>query len=191
MAVNKQNVAVEGSSGRFGKNMVFRQRGGVTIVSKNPVLKDDYVPTEDQMAQRFAFMEAVMYAKGAIKNPTLKAAYQAKAKPNQSAFNVAFKDYTTAPILHSINYSNYTGAIGGTISCRITDVLAVVAVKVSLYATDGELIEEGMAVQSEFKLDWVYTATVAHTPVLGTHIVVTMTDTPANVYIKEVVIGVG
>jgi len=191
MAVNKQNIVIEGSSGKFGNNLVFRQRDGVTILSKNPVMREDYVPTEDQVNQRFVFMEAVWYAKSAIANPELKAEYKAKAKPNQSAYNVAFKDFTTAPILHKVNYSLYAGAIGDTLTCRITDLMAVVTVKVSLYDTDGVLIEEGMAVQSDLKLDWVYTATVAHTPVLGTRIVVTMTDTPANVYMREVVIGVG
>lgn len=188
MAVNKQNVVVEGSSGKIGKTLVFRQRGGVTIMSKNPVLREDYVPTEDQVTQRFLFMEAAWYAKGAISNPVLKAEYKAKAKPNQSAYNIAFKDYTTAPILHSVNYSAYTGAIGTKISCRITDVLAVVSVKVTLREDDGTLIEEGMAVQSDLKLDWVYTATVAHTPIAGTKIFVEMIDTPGNIYEKEVTI---
>lgn len=189
MAVNKRNIVIEGSSGKLGKTLVFRQRGGITILSAPPVLKDDYVPSEDQVAQRFLFMEAAWYAKGAIENSALKKEYQAKAKPNQSAYNIAFKDYTTAPILHSVNYSDYTGAIGGKISCRITDVLAVKAVKISLYDSTGELIEQGMAVQSDFQLDWIYTATVAHTPIVGTNIVIEMTDTPANVYKKEVMIA--
>jgi len=101
---------------------------------------------------------------------------------------VAFKDYTTAPVLHSINYASYTGAIGSTLTCRITDVLAVVNVKVSLIDSDGVLIEEGMAVQSAMMLDWVYTATVAHTPIAGTVVKVEMTDTPGNVYVVEQVI---
>lgn len=190
MAINKQNIIVEGSNGKIGRNLVFRQKGGTTVMPRRSVLNPDYVASEKQINQRFTFMEAAWYAKNAIENPVLKAEYKAKAKPNQTAYNVAFKDFVTAPILHSVNYSAYTGAIGSKISFRITDVLAVVSVKVGLFDTGGVLIEEGMAVQSALKLDWIYTATVAHTPVIGTHIVVTMTDTPANVYTKEVVIGV-
>lgn len=189
MAVNKQNVVVEGASGKLGKTLVFRQKGGVTVMAVPPKKNQFYVPTVEQIDQRFKFTEASFYAKNAILDPILKAAYLAKAKANQSAYNVAFKDFTTAPILHSINYSNYTGAIGDTLSCRITDILSVLSVKVSLYDTDGVFIEEGMAIQSDLKLDWVYTATVVHTPVLGTKIVVTMTDTPGNVYVRDEVIG--
>ncbi len=190
MAVNKQNVVVDGSSGKFGKNLVFRQRAGVTMLSKNPVFRDDYAPTDKQIKQRFKFIEATWYASNAVADPELKERYQAKAKANQSAYNVAFKDYTTAPVLHFVDMENYDGAVGGTITCRITDVLAVVSVKVSLVDNNGELIEEGMAVQSAIKLDWVYTATVAHTPVAGNTIVVKMTDTPGNVYKVEELIRV-
>lgn len=184
MAVNKNNPAVEGASGRFGRTMVFRQKGLLTVMAARPASKDR-LPSSDQMRQRFLFTEASAYAMDVINNAASKAAYKAKAKGNQTAYNVAFKDFLTSPVLHLADRSKYTGAVGDTITCRITDVMAVVNVKVSLYDTDDTLIEEGMAVQSSLKLDWVYTATVAHTPVAGTRMVVQMTDTPQNVYSKE------
>ncbi|RWU10571.1 hypothetical protein [Pedobacter chitinilyticus] len=187
MAISKNNPIVDGASGRFGNNLVFRKRGNRTVMAVRPSVSER-VPTEDQMTQRFLFMEASFYAKSVLENPVLKAAYQAKAKEGQSAYNVAFKDYLTAPILHKLDWSKYTGELGSTLTGRITDVLAVTTVKMSLFDVNDVLIEEGLAVQSELKLDWVYTATVAHTPVVGTRILVQMTDTPGNVYVEEVVI---
>jgi len=188
MAISKNNPIVDGASGRFGNNLVFRKRGNVTVLAVRPSVSDR-VPSEQQMAQRFLFAEASFYARGVLSDPLLKAEYQAKAKGGQSAYNVAFKDFLTAPVLHQVDWSNYTGAIGSVLTCRITDVLAVVTVKVSLFDANGVLVEEGLAIQSSLKLDWVYTATVAHTPVTGTRIMVQMTDTPGNVYSEEVVIG--
>ncbi|WP_410221255.1 hypothetical protein [Pedobacter sp.] len=184
MAVNKNNPVVEGASGRFGRTMVFRQKGALTVMAVRPK-PTNKLPTQEQMRQRFLFAEASAYAMDAINDPVTKEAYLAKAKGNQTAYNVAFKDFLTPPVLHLVDWSKYTGAIGDTITCRITDIMAVVSVKVSLYGTNDELIEEGMAVQSSLKLDWVYTATTAHAPVAGTRMVVQMTDTPQNVYTQE------
>lgn len=187
MAVNKNNPVIEGASGKFGRTMVFRQRGNVTVMAVRPK-PTTKLPTQNQMKQRFLFAEASSYAMSVISDPITKAAYQAKAKANQTAYNVAFRDFLTPPVLHLADWSKYTGAIGDTITCRITDIMAVLSVKVSLYDTNDTLIEEGMAIQNTLKLDWVYTATVAHTPVAGTRMVVEMTDTPQNVYTEETVI---
>ena len=185
MAVNRNNPVVDGASGRFGNTLVFRRRGNLTIMATRPK-PSGKAPTENQMNRRFSFMEASSYAVSAIADPLVKLEYQAKAKGNQSAYNVAFKDFLTAPILHQVDWSKYNGAIGDLITARITDVMAVVTVKISLFDAAGVLIEEGPAVQSTLKLDWVYTATVAHTPVIGTRVLVEMTDTPLNVYREEV-----
>jgi len=186
MAVNKNNPAVIGASGRFGPTMVFRQKGKLTIMANRPT-PTEIEPTAKQMNVRFSFMEASAYAVSAIADTPLKAAYQAKAKGNQTAYNVAFKDFLTAPILHKVDTSKYKGAVGDPILCRITDVLAVVAVKLTLYDRDGILVEEGMAVQGSLILDWVYKATVAQSAPLGL-IVIQMTDVPNNVYTEEYVV---
>jgi hypothetical protein len=188
MAISNNNPLVDGASGKFGNNLVFRQRGKTTILSARP-RPSTQAPTDKQMNQRFLFTEASAYAKSANADPLVKAAYFEKAKGNQTAYNVAFKDFLTAPVLHKVETSTYSGAVGDKITCRITDVMAVTEVKLSLYDASGTLIEEGLAVQSSLKLDWVYTATVAHTPILGTRILVQMTDTPANVYTEEFAIS--
>ncbi|MFI2744611.1 hypothetical protein ACG2LH_17890 [Zhouia sp. PK063] len=189
MAVNKNNVVMHGASGKLGNNVVFRQRGGVTIVSKTPFRSSGYIPTANQQEQQIKFTEAAFYAKSAMLDPSLKNAYANKAKGNQSAYNVAVKDYLTAPLLASANFSSYTGEIGSTITLAISDVLAVVTVKIALYTSDGALVEEGMAVQDAVNaMFWVYTATAENTPISGMVLMAYLTSTPGNVYEHELVI---
>ena len=185
MAISKNNPIVDGASGKFGNNLVFRRLGKATILAARPKATT-VAPTEQQMINRFAFTEASAYAKDAIADPTVKAAYKEKAKGNQSAYNVAFKDFMTAPVLHQVNWKDFSGAVGDRITLRITDVMAVLSVRVSLYAPDGSLIESGAAVQAALKLDWVYTVTVGYSPISGMRMLVEMMDTPLNSYSEEV-----
>lgn len=184
MAKNITNTMVEGTSGKFGNSVVYRQRGGITFLSKLPTRNPEKRPTDKQIAQQFRFMEASAYAKEAIEDTVLKEAYQEKARGNQTAYNVAFKDYLTAPQLHEVVTENYTGQPGSVISMKITDVLQVTHVKVLLEKTDGTLIEEGDAViNSKLKIEWNYTATVVNDAVSETIIKVQMTSTPGNIYL--------
>ena len=96
MAIVKSNLFTEGLSGSVGKQIVFRQRGGDTVVSKSPVFLERE-PSEAQKAQQIRFQQAVIYGKAAIAVPATKEAYDAEAKRGQSAFNVAFADFLSAP----------------------------------------------------------------------------------------------
>lgn len=187
MAVSKNNVVMEGVSGLIGNKIVFRQRGDATYVSRRPK-KSTKPPTEAQLNQRYLFMEATLYAKGAIQNPELKAAYQAKCKGNQSAYNKAFEDFLVAPILHLLDLSKYNGQPGSTISARITDVLAVVTVEITIIKPDGTVVEQGMAVQGAIALDWTYTATAENDELSLSTVLVTMVSTPGNSYTEEFIV---
>lgn len=88
----KNNSIMRGISGALGKELIFRQRAGQTIVSLPPAPRAD-APTEKQMAVRDRFRKAVRYARAVIADPTLKAIYQARAKPGSSAFNTAITEY--------------------------------------------------------------------------------------------------
>ncbi|SFU54297.1 hypothetical protein SAMN05216480_106168 [Pustulibacterium marinum] len=180
MAINKDNIIVEGASGKFGKKLVFRQRGVLTIMSKAPK-KTTKAPTTAQIEQRELFGEASIYAKSVIANPELKAIYQAKATGNQSAYNVAFKDYLTAPTCE-FELSGYTGAIGDIIKLKIKDVIEVTNAVVSMYDAEGVLLEEGNAIQQDNLLWWNYTTTTENASLPGTRIVVKLTSFPGNVY---------
>ncbi len=60
MAVVKNNLVVDGLSGKLGKNIVFRQRNGQTIVSSSPV--HSQTKTEKQENHRVRFTKAVRFA---------------------------------------------------------------------------------------------------------------------------------
>ncbi len=70
MATTKNNVIVKGASGKFGRQIVFSQRAGKTIMSKPPLRTAP--PTTKQKEQQTKFARAAAYAKNALLDPTLK-----------------------------------------------------------------------------------------------------------------------
>lgn len=77
-------------TGTFGKQLVFRNRGGKTFVSKYPDMSK-VVPSEAQLEYKSLFREAVHYAQSIIRDPKKKAAY--KVKKGATVYNTAIKDY--------------------------------------------------------------------------------------------------
>lgn len=100
----KNNDLVKGSSGRFGDQLIYRQRGGKTIIARRP-RKKIRPDSARQLTVRELFAEAVLYAKSAIADEVKKAAYQAKASGNQTAFILAFSDFYKAPEIRKYNVS--------------------------------------------------------------------------------------
>ena len=95
MAISEHNVITKGATGTFGKQIVFRQRNGKTVMC-NPPCK--YPPkTATQIANQERFKRANNFAKAAVKDPEKKAYYQSIAKPHQTAFNAAFQDAYNKP----------------------------------------------------------------------------------------------
>lgn len=81
---------MKGAQGKFGKEVVFRQRNGKTVMCKVP---KPYPPkTATQVANQERFAKANAFAKAAIADPVKKAQYQKRANLGQSAYNVAFAD---------------------------------------------------------------------------------------------------
>ena len=109
MATTKNNVIVKGASGKFGRQIVFSQRAGKTIMSKPPVRTAP--PTTKQKEQQAKFARAAAYAKNALLDPSLKADYTAEAKKRQdvSAYNMAMTDYLRPPVITNVDHSAYTG----------------------------------------------------------------------------------
>ncbi|SIN70734.1 hypothetical protein [Chitinophaga niabensis] len=95
MAVSEHNVITRGATGTFGKQIVFRQRNGKTVMCKPPC---KYPPkTATQVANQERFKRANNFAKAAVKDPERKAYYKSIAKPHQTAFNAAFQDAYNKP----------------------------------------------------------------------------------------------
>jgi hypothetical protein len=91
MATVANNVLLREARGTFGKQVVFRQRNGKTVMCNMP---RPYPPkTAKQLANQERFARANAFAKAVIADPVRKAEYQARAtKPGVSAYHVAFQE---------------------------------------------------------------------------------------------------
>jgi hypothetical protein len=180
MAQTKDNLVVDGMSGKLGKHLVFRNIGGDTFVAKAPRVTEKE-PTSAQLAHQDRFQKAVLYGQSVVADPQLKKEYQAAAKPRQSAFNVATADFMHAPDILEIDISEYNGQPGQHIKFKVTDDFKVKMATVLIQNPDGSVVEEGSAIQIANTADWVYTTRTTNTTVLGDKITITATDNPANV----------
>jgi hypothetical protein len=184
MAKVAGNIVLHGASGMLGDQIVIRQRSGHIILAQAPA-ESTKEPTEAQATQRQRFQQAVLYGKQVVDNPAQKSDYEAKAKPLQTAFNVAVGDFLHAPDIDEIDVTQYYGVIGNTIRVRVTDDFEVKQVTVAIHNGDGSLVEQGEAVHQENSLDWIYTATAENTETAGDRIEIRATDRPGNVAEEE------
>jgi hypothetical protein len=137
--------------------------------------------TEEQKEHQRLFQRAVLYGKAAIADAGVKAGYQQKAKPGQSAFNVAVADFFNAPVIDRVDLSNYTGRVGDTIQIRAYDDFAVKEVRVRITNADGTPVEEGVAQTDAIGYEWTYVATQTNESLAGDRIEIFVSDTPGNV----------
>ena len=158
MATTKNNVIVKGASGKFGRQIVFSQRAGKTIMSKPPLRTAP--PTTKQKEQQQKFARAATYAKNALLDPTLKEAYTTEAKKRQdvSPYNMAMTDYLRPPQITNVDHSAYTGdASGEKIIIEAADAFKITTMKVKITAANSSTLEEGNATLVNGK--WQYTTT--------------------------------
>lgn len=188
MAIVKSNIVMEGLSGKLGDQIIFSQRGGKTVVAVKAV-QPEGVPTEGQVRQRRKFGQANRYAKQAMQNAPLKEAYEHRAKNGQNAFNVAMADYLNEPIIGDLEVGTYTGVKDSPISITVTDDYLVAGVEVVLYATNGNVLEQGDAELDENGVDWVYTTQKNNGALKGSKLVVRASDLPGNRTEREFVLG--
>ena len=177
-----ENFATEGLSGTY-KQVVFSQRAGETIVGKRPG-KRKTIPAVQQ-AINAMFKNAVIYAKSILADASVKAAYKAKAKPGQSAFNRAIADFFKPPEIAEIDSSDYSGHVGNKLIATVTDDFKVVSVKVRIEKQGGGLIEDGAASLLPDGLNWMYVSTVENGNVTGTTVNFIATDLPGHSIVKS------
>ena len=179
MARQKNNIIMRSTRGMVGGQIVFKRRAGKGYVSAAPEVNENRVPTTGQQTVQSKFATSVAYAKIAINDPAVKAAYKAVALRNQSAFNVAFQDAQYAPRVVAVITDGYIGNVGNVIIARATDDFKVTTVKVAIRDSNDVLIEEGPATPSSEGL-WTYTVTQNNASLTGTKIKVTAFDMPEN-----------
>lgn len=107
MAIIKNNVLLEGSSGMFGKSIVFKQVRGKTVVCNRPAKPS--TESNQQKENRDRFRKASAWAKNVLVDPDKKVYYQKKAKklklPN--AYTAAIADYMRcAKVTHVNQYDD-------------------------------------------------------------------------------------
>ena len=179
---NANNSVITGKlRGILGKELVYRDWDGKTVVAKAPK-KRVGIATAAQLLLQERFLMATKYAKTVMEkeNQGMQDAYAAALKPRQNVYSRAIGDFMSAPVVKSIGSNKYTGAIGTTIIIRAVDDYRVTGVEVEIYAASGALLERGNAVQQTNGLDWTYTATQTNNLLAGSKINAIATDVPGN-----------
>lgn len=191
MAKSRDNIVMQGASGTVGKMLVFRQRGDQTVIARRPKKgANAKPPTTKQLEVQSRFMDASLYARTAIQDPDLKAAYQAKANINQTAYNVAFKDFFTAPVIRRWDDSAYKGNAMDQITFMVKDVMAVVSIEVKILDQNDTVIETGLAEDMDgIGVSWMYQVKEDNPGFLQAKYLVTLTDTPGHQYAYELKYG--
>lgn len=179
MSKTKDNVITRNYRGKFGDQVVFRNRYGESIMAKPPK-PITIPPTEAQLGIRKMFLKAVMYAKSIHTNPVLKAKYTEKAVNGKTVFTLAIADFMKPPVIDKIDTSGYKGAIGDKIIVDATDRFEVKEVNVKITSATGDLIEEGICTKDAMNLNWVYTATVDQAVLTDVTITATAVDNPGH-----------
>ena len=178
MAQVKNNFSIEGISGKIGKQIVFRQVNGKTIIAARPHRNPTTHPTLISQNNRFRLASA--YAKKALADPVLKEEYTAEAKKRGiiNPYNMAVSDYMKKPEISQVNTSAYTGKrIKEPINIEVTDNFKVIAVKVTIIC-QSSIIEEGYATFSTNI--WQYYTTTLNPYPADTKIVITASDRAQN-----------
>jgi hypothetical protein len=176
MAKSNNNIVMYGASGQLGNQIVFRKgRGGQMIISAMPTTGRNFNPA--QQAHHEAFRNAIAYAKSA-KDEMI---YITKAQgTTMTAFNAAVADWFNKPEVLEIDITSWTGDPGQTIRVKAQDDTQVVKVHVQIMDVDGNIFEEGDAVQAD-GLWWDYaTTSLVDRPVAANVVKATAHDLPGN-----------
>ncbi|MES2004947.1 MAG: hypothetical protein V4450_10530 [Bacteroidota bacterium] len=187
MAHANNSIITGKFKGSLGKQLVFRDWQGKTIVAKSPKSRTGD-PTAAQAEIQDKFLVASRYAKSVSNSTdqTLAEAYASALRPRQNVYSRALEDFMSPPVVSLINTRNYTGAAGEKIVARAIDDFRVTGVRVEIYAAGGTLLEAGDAEQNMNGIDWTYTATQANNLIAGSKIKAIATDVPENEGTMEV-----
>lgn len=182
------NLLLKESSGSMGKIMTITKKKSGTIQLGKHRGANSTPATEKQLGVQSKFKMAIVYGRAMLNDPALKAQYEAAARKDQSAFNVAVRDAFKAPEISNIDTDLYTGEVGSMITVRAIDDFKVAGVRVKITTAAGVVVEQGDAVIQSNGLDWLYTATTLNDDVQGSVVRASAKDLPANETVAEVVI---
>lgn len=187
---NADNSLVTGKfRGSLGKQLVFRDWEGKTVVAKSPK-KRTGASSLAQEGVKEKFFVASRYGKAVTTSPdtSLADAYAASLRPRQNVYSRAMEDFLSPPDVQNIDTRNYSGAVSDKIVVRALDDFRVTGVRVEIYAADSSLLESGNAVQQINGIDWAYTATQANNLLAGSTVKAIAFDVPGNEGMLEVIL---
>jgi hypothetical protein len=90
MAKSRSNVITHGFSGKLGNQIVLKNYGSITVISKMPVFIKPW--SEKQKECRRNFGMAAREAARLSKEPEIRERYIGKLKPRQSILNLVLKE---------------------------------------------------------------------------------------------------
>ncbi|MEK6481230.1 hypothetical protein WJR50_27050 [Catalinimonas sp. 4WD22] len=183
MAQVKNNIITDGLSGSIGRQIVFRQLGGKTIVSAMPNMPEER--SEAQKKQSARFREAVKYAQHVLDDPALLATYAVKTQSNKSPYCQAIADYLNLPVIVAVKLDAFEKKAGNRLWIQATDDHLITKVHCLFCEADGSLLEQGLADLDEYENEWVYTLKYTHTHHQELRLVVRITDLPGNSIVRE------
>ena len=184
------NNLVRGARGKFRKEFVFKKKGEDTHLTGMPLRDKNRKPKDSEMVVREKFISARYYAEAAMADPVLKAFYTSKVSPNNTAFNVAFRDFQTQPSIRVIEAFDYTGAVGSEIAvAAYAEGSKVTDVTVRIFSATGVLIEEGQAVFVGMRgAKYYYSATQNNPALPGCKITAIVKSLPGNTGTKDLIL---
>jgi hypothetical protein len=147
MARIHKNPIVQGISGKFGGQVVFRHlRDGRTILCSVPDFSRR-VLSKGQKAHHTKFKEGAAYAKSAARTEPVYA--QLAAGTMKTAYNVALADFFHPPVIHSVE------RVDSALRIRVSDDVRVKSVLVTVFDKGGNVLESGKATEAEREY-WTY-----------------------------------
>ena len=155
MATSSSNVLTRGYSGKFAGQMIFRNYGGISVMSK----VHDYrrkVWSKAQEDGRRRFRLAVRWAKVQLMDEKKLRYYRKRAKGTQTATNVAIADYMKNLRLSGVDCNNYHGTAGDIIRMTLKKQYGASRVRVYILGPRGVTIETGEAGTTDNGTTWNY-----------------------------------
>src|SRR5688500_3715272 len=110
MAHAKNSTITGKFKGSLGKELVFREWEGKTIVAKSPKARSGD-PTIAQAAAQEKFLIASRYGKAITKSldQSLAQGYASALRPRQNVYARAMEDFLASPVVKFIDTRNYKG----------------------------------------------------------------------------------
>jgi hypothetical protein len=179
MSSTTENYLTKNYRGKFGNQMVYRNRGGVSILAKPPK-KSTKEPSAAQAEIRRKFKLASRWAKLALQDPEKLALYASKATGMLTPYVVAMSDFLKPPVVHLIDASGYKGVAGNQILVIASDYTRVTGITLKITDNNDNVIEEGACMEASNLDHWVYNVTQDVPGLTGLVISVIATDIPGH-----------